>query len=110
LRLLFDQNLSPALVRELADDYPGSAHVRDFGMAQTGDTQILAFAASGGYVVVTKDGDFADAAAASSEDTRVIWIRLGNCTTREVARAFHEARDRVDDLLSGSGGRVLELP
>jgi predicted nuclease of predicted toxin-antitoxin system len=32
VRLLFDENLSHRLVRELADVYPDSAHVRDVGL------------------------------------------------------------------------------
>jgi predicted nuclease of predicted toxin-antitoxin system len=32
VKLLFDQNLSPRLPARLAAEYPGSAHVRDFGL------------------------------------------------------------------------------
>ena len=40
--LLFDQNLAPALARRLADLYPGSAHVRDAGLAAADDEAIWA--------------------------------------------------------------------
>ncbi len=56
--LLFDQNLAPALARRLADRYPGSAHVRDAGLAAADDEAVWAHAGAGGYAIVTKDDDF----------------------------------------------------
>lgn len=32
MKLLFDENMSPRLVAELADVFPGSVHVRDIGL------------------------------------------------------------------------------
>ncbi len=32
MKLLYDENLSPALVAQLADVYPDSAHVHDIGL------------------------------------------------------------------------------
>ena len=32
VRLLFDENLPPGLVADLADVYPDSVHVRDIGL------------------------------------------------------------------------------
>ena len=57
-RLLLDQNLAASLVRRLADLYPGSAHVREVGLARADDEAIWSLAASSGYVIVTKDDDF----------------------------------------------------
>jgi predicted nuclease of predicted toxin-antitoxin system len=58
LRLLFDQNLSPRLVRALADLFPGSAHVRDVGLARAGDDEVWSHAAAHGFAIVSKDADF----------------------------------------------------
>ena len=44
MKLLFDQNLSPRLPQLLADLYPDSAHVRDFGMRDSTDTEIWEYA------------------------------------------------------------------
>jgi hypothetical protein len=41
-RLLLDQNLAPALARRLADLYPDSAHVREFGLATADDEAVWA--------------------------------------------------------------------
>ncbi|MDE0103895.1 MAG: DUF5615 family PIN-like protein [Bryobacterales bacterium] len=40
MRLLFDQNLSPRLVGDLADVFPWSAHVREVVLARATDHAI----------------------------------------------------------------------
>ncbi len=58
MKLLFDQNLSFRLARQLALLFPDSAHVRLLGMDQQGDLLIWRFARDHGFVVVTQDADF----------------------------------------------------
>ena len=53
MKLLFDQNLSPRLPALLVAEYPGSAHVRSFGLAAATDSVVWAFAAAGGYSVAS---------------------------------------------------------
>ncbi|HEY7314960.1 MAG TPA: DUF5615 family PIN-like protein [Gemmataceae bacterium] len=48
MKLLFDQNLSHRLVGQLAAEFPGSAHVRDAGLASASDSVIWAYAESMG--------------------------------------------------------------
>lgn len=40
MKLLFDQNLSYKLVRSFSDEFPGSAHVRDLGLASAVDIEV----------------------------------------------------------------------
>ena len=57
-RLLLDENLSPRLVALIADLLPGSAHVRDVGLARADEATVWAYARESGFAVVSKDGDF----------------------------------------------------
>jgi predicted nuclease of predicted toxin-antitoxin system len=57
-RLLFDQNLAPTLILKLVDLYPGSAHVREFGLAAADDEAVWSHAVAHGATIVTKDDDF----------------------------------------------------
>jgi predicted nuclease of predicted toxin-antitoxin system len=41
MKLLFDHNLSPRLVNQLADLFPESAHLYTVGMDQADDTAIV---------------------------------------------------------------------
>lgn len=88
MRLLFDQNLSPRLVGRLADLYPGSSHVRDAGLAAAEDETIWTYAAAGEYAIVTKDDDFRQRSFLRGAPPRVIWVKLGNCTTAEIEAAL----------------------
>lgn len=45
MKLLFDQNLSSALVGHLADLFPGSTHVKSLGMMSADDVAIWSYAA-----------------------------------------------------------------
>ena len=85
MKLLFDQNLSFRLVAQLAGEFPGSQHVRNVGMASAPDPQVWAYAAANALAVVSKDVDFQQRALLLGHPPKVIWIRLGNCSTARVA-------------------------
>lgn len=62
MTLLFDANLSPALIALLSADYPGSNHVRDVGLRHGSDADIWEHAKSSTMVIVSKDTDFRERA------------------------------------------------
>jgi predicted nuclease of predicted toxin-antitoxin system len=88
LSLLFDENLAPSLAQRLADLYIGSTHVRDAGLATADDEVIWSHALAGGYIIVTKDDDFRQRSFLRGAPPKVIWTRLGNCSTADVERAL----------------------
>lgn len=53
MKLLFDQNLSHRLVGQLAAEFAGSTHVRDVGRSEAPDSDVWAFAAANGFVIVS---------------------------------------------------------
>ncbi len=95
MKLLFDQNLSHRLAGQLAAEYPASAHVRDVGLAAASDPDIWSFAGSQGFVIVSKDTDFQQRALLHGHPPKVVWVRLGNCTTAAVAALL---RSRLADI------------
>jgi predicted nuclease of predicted toxin-antitoxin system len=58
LKLLFDANLSPALVTVLGTEFPDSAHVRDVGLRSASDAEIWTYAKANEFAIVSKDTDF----------------------------------------------------
>ena len=76
MKLLFDQNLSHRLVSVLASEYPDSVHVRDVGLSAA---------------------DFQQRALLYGHPPKVVWVRLGNCTTSAVAGLL---RARQGDVLA----------
>jgi predicted nuclease of predicted toxin-antitoxin system len=85
MKLLFDQNLSHRLVGQLAAEFPGSAHVRAIGLAAAPDPDVWGYAAAHAFAIVSKDTDFQQRALLYGHPPKVIWVRLGNCSTAAVA-------------------------
>jgi len=90
VRLLFDQNLSPRLVRLLSDVYPDCTHTHLLGMDEAEDAEIWDFAAAEGWTVVSKDADFAQRSMRFGPPPKVIWIRVGNCSVTDSAALLRE--------------------
>ena len=57
-RLFFDEPLSEALCRTLADIFPGSLHIRLLGRGGATDATVWELARQHGCLVVSKDEDF----------------------------------------------------
>lgn len=84
MKLLFDQNLSHKLVVAVADLFPGSAHVRDVGLAEASDETLWVFARDNGFAVASKDDDFRQRSFLYGAPPKVVWLRVGNCSTRRI--------------------------
>lgn len=109
MKLLFDQNLSPRLVGLLAAEFPGSAHVRDIGMAAAPDPAVWAHAAAGGFTVVSKDTDFQQRALLYGHPPKVVWVRLGNCSTAAVAALLRFRLADVQAFVADPAASFLAL-
>ena len=97
MKLLFDQNLSHRLVALLAEEFPGSVHVRTVGLAAAADTDVWQYASENGFIIASKDADFQQRALLLGCPPKVIWVRLGNCSTADIKRLF---RSRIRDLIT----------
>jgi|SRR5690606_2121353 len=109
MKLLFDENLAARLVRDLADTYPDSAHVSALGLEGAPDRAIWARAAADGFVLVTKDEDFHRLSVLLGPPPKVVWVRLGNCTTEDVARLLRFRADEVNRFVVQDEAAFLEL-
>ena len=97
MKLLFDQNLSPSLVSHLEHLFPGSLHVRHVGLRGADDRAVWEYAKQHGFAVVTKDADFHQMSLAYGAPPKVVWVRIGNCGTGEVARLIETSYGRLMD-------------
>ena len=98
MKLLFDQNLSPKLVAALDHLFPGSLHVREVGLRGADDREIWEYAKRHGFAVVSKDADFCRMSLVYGAPPKVVWIRLGNCATGEVARLLETGYRQLMDF------------
>ena len=109
MRLLLDNNLSPRLVNWLADLFPGSEHVFSIGLDTSPDTDVWTYASQNSLVLVSKDSDFYDMALLQGFPPKFIWLRLGNCTSRQVEQLLRDHAEAISDFDADSGSGVLIL-
>lgn len=109
MRLLFDHQLSPRLARRLADLFPDSSHVWLHGLHRADDRDIRDFARQEGFTLVTKDSDFGDLLLLRGFPPKVIWVRIGNCTTAEVEQLIRQRYQTIEEFEADPQAGVLEL-
>ena len=84
MKLLFEGNLAPRLVRELESLYPDATNVEQLGLLQSSDAEIWACAQREGYTIVSKDDDFQQLSVVEGHPPKVVLIRAGNCSTTQI--------------------------
>jgi len=109
MKLLLDQNLSHRLKATLASAFPGITHVRDFGMALASDDEVWERAKRDGLTIVSKDVDFNERGILFGHPPKVIWIRRGNCSTRDISDLLIAQRGPIERFHSDDQAGVLEL-
>ncbi len=109
MRLLFDEQLSEELVALLRDIFPESLHVRQIGLGGAGDEAIWSLAIERGCLLVTKDEDFHRLSVLREAPPKVLWLRLGNCTTHAVAALSRRHSSDIQIFDRQTEARLLEL-
>ena len=109
VKLLFDQNLSPKLVKRLADLYPNSDHLDLLGLGTADDILVWEHAKRNNLVVVTKDADFADLSVLRGFPPKVVWLRRGNCSTNDIKEILRDHYAEIENLVTDSASGILTL-
>lgn len=76
------------------------------GLATADDQAIWRYAAQQQLAIVSKDSDFQYRALLHGHPPKVVWVRLGNCTTATVATLL---RARQSDLLAFEADVVASI-
>jgi predicted nuclease of predicted toxin-antitoxin system len=79
------------------------------GLAGGSDRAIWQHAREHGLVIVSKDEDFQRLSVLYGAPPKVIWIRLGNCSTAEIIRLLSERRSEIDGFLADEEAAFLAL-
>lgn len=109
MKLLFDQNLSPRLVKNLANLFPDSTHVFSIGLDLADDREVWQYARENDLIIVSKDADFHELTIVWGTPPKVIWIRRGNCSTRTIEKLLRDNYDTINALLKNDTTDVLIL-
>ena len=109
MKLLFDHNLSPKLVEHLADVFPGSKHVRNLNLHKADDAQVWEYARMNALAIVSKDEDFHQLSFLHGPPPKVVWVRLGNCTTSDIEHLLRESEADLAQFDADEAGAFLIL-
>jgi predicted nuclease of predicted toxin-antitoxin system len=63
------------------------------------DEQVWAYARQHGFAIVSKDADFRQRSFLYGHPPKVIWIGLGNCSTRMIEQLLRNRHGEVTDFL-----------
>ncbi|MPZ16981.1 MAG: hypothetical protein GEV06_03555 [Luteitalea sp.] len=109
MRLLFDEQLSEDLCETLSGLYPRSLHVRRLGLGGAPDSRVWQAAREHEALLVTKDEDFHRLVLLQGAPPKVIWIRLGNCSTQQMAELLRRSYDGIRRFSDQEEATILEL-
>jgi predicted nuclease of predicted toxin-antitoxin system len=109
LKLLLDENLSSRLTALIGDLYPGSRHVEDCELLNALDEEVWRFAAENEFAIVSKDSDFSDLSALHGSPPKVIWLRVGNCTTEHASLTLRDYFASIQAFLRSNKESCLVL-
>ncbi len=110
MKLLFDANLSPKLVRQLSDLFPGSVHLFDLAMPRdTHDLSIWIYAKENGFDIITTDGDdFPPLASQFGPPPKIILLESWRFPTRIALKLIRNNAILIAEF-SKSGQALLKL-
>jgi predicted nuclease of predicted toxin-antitoxin system len=104
MKLLLDMNLSPSLVTHLRNGGHHCRHWSEIGNPTAIDTEIMSYARTHGYVVITNDLDFGAILAATNESApSVVQIRCADLRPDSIASPILLALQQMaEEIQSGA--------
>jgi predicted nuclease of predicted toxin-antitoxin system len=109
MKLLFDHNLSPRIPAVLSPEFPGSKHLYELGLDRAADLEVWEFAKANDYCIVSKDSDFSDWGQVFGFPPAIIWVRTGNCSTKELITKLRRKTDVIRSLGKDGQSWILVL-
>jgi predicted nuclease of predicted toxin-antitoxin system len=109
LKLLLDENLSDRLVEDLRQAFGDCTHVRLVGLAAASDDEVWRYARDSGCTIVSKDSDFHQRVLLEGPPPKIVWVRRGNCSTREIFAVLKAAREDIQHFTEDADLAFLVL-
>lgn len=109
MKLLFDQNISPKIVKQISSLLPGSTQVRFVGLENASDIEIFQHAKSNRFTIVTFDSDFVDLNTIYGVPPKVIWLRTGNITTPAISDLINRNILSIKEFIQNDSDEILEI-
>ncbi len=108
-KLLFDQNLSYKIIKQLEHIFPNSSHVKLLRLEEADDMKIWDYAKENKFTIVTQDTDFDNISLLKGFPPKIIRINTGNTDTNTIIELIKIKHETIIDFLSNVEIGFLEL-
>jgi predicted nuclease of predicted toxin-antitoxin system len=110
MKALLDQNISYRLVELIKPVFTDVYHVKDLGLIDKDDYTIFMAAHTARFdTVLTLDADFHYLWQQHGVPSKVIWLRVGNCSTAFLAETLLRNHHRITEFLAEPATDCLEI-
>ncbi|MEM6625102.1 MAG: DUF5615 family PIN-like protein [Pseudomonadota bacterium] len=108
MTFLIDENLSWRLGGILEVEFPDCRHVTACGLERADDVVVWSYARANGLSLLSKDDHMRALVETRGAPPRLVWVKLGNAATQQIALSLRLHADAIRALLSGDGD-VMEI-
>jgi predicted nuclease of predicted toxin-antitoxin system len=109
VKLLLDENLPRRILSALSSEFEGSAHVAELGLSSSPDEDLWDYAKEHGFTILSKDADFRQMSFLRGFPPKVVWIRRGNCSVRELEDLLRASTEVIQTFVADDNASVLLL-
>ncbi len=81
----------------------------DVGLLGAPDRAIWDYAKGHGFIIVTKDEDFHRFSVLYGLPPKVIWLRIGNCSTGDIIRLLQDRAADIQNFVDDEEAAFLAL-
>ena len=99
MKLLFDQNLSFRIIKNLLELNIDCLHVSTCGLSNCNDIEIWKFAKNNFYTIVTCDSDFYDLSVINGHPPKIIWLRVGNISKNVIVQLIKNNSELINNFI-----------
>lgn len=100
MRLLFDQNVSYRVVKQLKPNFSDIIGVREVGLLNSDDVHTWEYARQHDYTVVTFDKDIPNIGSVRGFPPKIIWLHTGNLSNQAVVDLFLNRSDEFANFIA----------
>jgi len=83
--------------------------VTDCNLGGADDNAVWEYAKTNGFAIVSKDSDFTERSILSSNPPKIIWLRIGNCSTLEIEKLLRTAHELIRNFIENDDETCLLL-
>jgi predicted nuclease of predicted toxin-antitoxin system len=110
MKILIDQNISYRIMAMIQNELWQVEHIKNHDLVNANDFEIFMFARQNKYeAILTLDEDFQLLQLVHEQPPKIIWIRIGNCSTKKLAETIKTNTSTIQYFLDDTLSDCLEL-